>query len=173
MNDEAEPEKLLEADRKHRIAAIAVAIAATLVAALLYWGTTIRSSPAEPLLATLIALALVTGLRGLEVPTTEVHRRRSGAPSTSRGDLVKLWLACFLALEAAFLVTDLSINSRHSRLAAESMSPNVALSGKLTIIDGARRQEVLVSGHAVADPADQGGNRHEEQPDPTNTQVAP
>lgn len=106
----AEAERAAELRRRWTAACVgsACAIAATLVLLTLmrYTGRPL-DGVLRSLVALLIAMALVLGARALDGPVKLKEDRRGQAASSPAAAAVMLWLGCFAAIMAAFLVSDL------------------------------------------------------------------
>lgn len=106
----AEAERAAELRRRWTAACVgsACAIAATLVLLTLmrYTGRPL-DGVLRSLVALLIAMALVLGARALDGPVKLKEDRRGQVASSPATAAVLLWLGCFAAIMAAFLVSDL------------------------------------------------------------------
>ena len=62
----------------------------------------------QPLLALLLSVAIIAGLRALDGPLNLGGKRRDAQATSSAASAVLLWLSCFGAIQAAILIVDVS-----------------------------------------------------------------
>jgi len=110
--EQANVERLAEGNRRRWASGIGgFALLASIVIAVVmlrrcHGDEQLSLTPAYALLAMSLSTALVAGLRALDGPLRFGDRRRDVPSSTPAAAAVLLWLACFGALVAVFLVVD-------------------------------------------------------------------
>lgn len=109
----------------------------------------------RPLVALLLAAALVLGARALDGPIrTREHRRGHGTSSEATAALV-MWLGCFATIMAAFLVSDVVARFDVPQQGGRAKSSRSS-SFKVTVGDGAshmavNREEVSADDTTMSD----------------------
>lgn len=150
MNDDEKAEKAEEklAERarvKHAAlgAGVAAGLSFLLVCMLLCSHDTGRASLLQPLLALSLSVLLTLGARSIDGPIRLAERPRQTSSTSAAGAVLLLWLGCFLAIQAAFLVVDL-VSGYHSDQTSCPIGAKSRGKGTLTIEDGAANRTLAV-----------------------------
>ncbi|MBZ9649743.1 hypothetical protein K9B33_19580 [Sphingobium sp. 3R8] len=162
MIDEKELKRLRSAERLRRGVATGVAAVAAVISVIMVLCPGNSQEPSAirlPILAMMMSIGIVVGARALEGAPESQGGGRRDATAVSAASLVKLWLTSFIALEAAFIIADLS--SRMEDLGKKPLAEagTVKVSGEPVVTEIARRREVQVSnteeaGHVADASAD-------------------
>lgn len=148
--EERDRERLAEARRVR--AAVVCAVLAALVAALLAGKLACLKGEApsvilQPLLALALSLSLTLGARAVDGPIRLAGRRREATSASAGAAVLLLWLACFSAIQAAFLVVDV-VGRWHPDTSCPAGAKG-QLRGTLKLVEGATNRTVAVTGCEV------------------------
>lgn len=149
--EERRLERLAEAGRVR--AAVIGAVLAAFVAALLAGKLACLKGEApsailQPLLALTLSLSLTLGARAVDGPIRLAGRRREAISTSAGAAVLLLWLGCFSAIQAAFLVVDV-VGRWHPGASSCPAAANSQLRGTLTLVDGAVTRTVALTGCEV------------------------
>jgi hypothetical protein len=151
-------ERLVERSRV-RAATIGAIVAAIFALALLLTLTCsenlLPAAILQPLLALALSVSLTLGARAVDGPIRLAGRRREAASASAAAAVLLLWLGCFSAIQAAFLVVDVVGRWNPVRTSCVADAKD-RLHGTLTIADGAMKRTIAVTGCDI-DKRDGGG----------------
>jgi len=135
-----------------RIAIVAAVLSAAIVFAFLYCGRSRTIAILQPLLALSLSTALTAAARALDGPIRLGGRRREALSSSAAAASVLLWLGCFGAIEATFLVVDVvdRWNSGGPSCPAHAIE---RFEGVLTVSEEGAERTLALTGCRVRNPA--------------------